>query len=274
MHPKYSNYFLQRSVKYLIIAQAVYGNLFVHPPLGLTIVYFNIDPTYFFFQYAFGSKEFDTLCNQSFAFFIFQGLLRSCLVIELFISLTIRYIAFAIILDCCRIYHYDYILTFLWSRSSQLSSLTLHRLYYQVRLCHYLLNEFFRLFYCIFMVICQFITVLVFWIFVIGFRGLPFLISAFILIIGIQTAVGALSYIEASFRAHQVSDNIVRISRLRTGNVLSKKLWIATPEIKVNCAQYFQISKITALSGMNLILNNLASLILLNVDSALVFIQK
>ncbi len=166
----------------------------------------------------------------------------------------------------CRVNTYDYILTAMWSKSRHLTSLTMHRIFSQIRLCHFVLNEFYREFYCMYMTFCQYSIVLFFWVSIVAAGRIPLLIWLCLPMSGAQIAFGACIYIGSSFEGHFVSRNIVERCRIESGSKWTRKLWQATAHLEMNCGHYFKAARITVLITMHLILTNLGSMILLNED--------
>lgn len=256
----------QRSIKYLLTAQGIYNLFPVLPVFALAIVYFHIDPTFFLLCDMYGMEYVDKWRNHFFHLYLFQGLLRCVFIIVFFISVSTRYFGFVLILDCCRVNAYDYILTLMCSKSRHLTSLTIYRLFSQIRLCHFILNEFYRVFYCMYMTFCQYSAVLFFWVSIVAAGRVPWFIWLCLPISGAQIAFGACIYIGSSFEGHFVSRNIVTRSRVESESKFTRKLWRATPKLEMNCAHYFKVSRVTVLITMHLILTNLSSLIFLNED--------
>lgn len=269
-----------RRLFYLAIAQSIYNLFLALPFFALSMVFFNIDPLYFVMRDVFGAEITDTPTAVStlpeIVMHLVLVLIRNALLSFLLIALGARYFAFIQILDCCRVDHYDHFLTVLQSKMAHLSSLALHRIFSQLRLCHIVLAEFYNPFYFKYMTFCQYAIVLFIWMSIVSAGRIPIWIWLCLPTAGVQIAIGACVYIEISFKAHDLSRDMVELKRKEPGKICwdgsggsnrwSKKLWNSVQSLDIRCGEMFHISRATVLVSLHLLLTNLGSLILLNED--------
>lgn len=264
LHSKHLKGYRYRHFKYLMTSQSIFNLFYVLPVFAFILVYFNIDPTYFFLQDVFPNpKLYSGITASSFLLNSF----RCNAMIIFFASASSRYFAFILIMDCVRIDTYDYLLTTLFSKRDRLPDLSLQRIYVQVKLCHNTLSEFFPGFYSMYMTFCQYSIVLFFWVAIVSVGRIPLQVWLCLPMAGWQIALGACIYIGFCAKAHDISTDFVLTKRKESRrNRWANKLWVGAKSLDMKCGPFFTVKRNTVLLSLHLILTNLASSILLNED--------
>lgn len=259
----------KRRLTYSIYANTiVQGFIIVIPPMTFCLNLFGCDPAYFLFN----EILFCWLTRDNFppwlvitchiVIFMFRWL------VNIFCGLLAggRFLSFVLLIDCCRIWIYDYLLT---AMSTINCPFTLYKVYTQLRICHTVIGGFYSNFYSVFMAFCQVIIVVEWWIGFVTIGRIPFIVWLMFPLMAAECAVGAFLYLRMVHKVHSMSKDLVQSRPLqlqlkRKGNSLLRLKWRGVRGLDIRCGLLFEIKSQTLLTSLHLVMNNLGTFIIIN----------
>lgn len=179
-------------------------------------------------------------------------------------TVTCRYFAFALLLDTFRMHVYDYCISLM--EIMDVSPTRAHFLFCQLRICHVVLAQFYSPFSLIIMVLDQLIIAICWWATIISFGKVHPLLWLMFPIIALNCMVGIFMYMEVICGAHTLTESLVakyQRLHLRGRSKRLRALWRSAQILKANCSSLFHISRKTILHNLNIMLNSLATLVLI-----------
>lgn len=264
-----------RKLIYSVYANTILqGFILILPPMCFCLIFFNCDPSYFLaeefiFSCWTGYREnlinhdndtlIITICRLIVQFFRF--------VVNTFYGLLLggRFLAFVLLLDCCRIWTYDFCIT---AMTTITCPFTLHKVYSQLRVCHSVIGRFYGNIYCVFMGFCQILLVVDWWISFVAIGRIPFIVWIMFPLMAAEAAVGAFLYLRMAHAVHSMSESILlrplQLQMKSKGNRLLSLMWKSVRPLDMRCGILFRIKSQSLLTSLHLVMNNFGTFIIIN----------
>lgn len=234
----------------------------ISPFVIFPVLFFHLDPSYFVvYEYlptSLANKFIVTLCIV---------ILRASL-FYFFVLVMCRHFCFLYLIETCRINMYSHCLTLLHKITS---ANNFYAEYGHLHICHGILCSFFDQFYYIYPTYCQITIVGFLWLCIRAGHLLPFLIWTFAFIFALMLIVVVFFTMSFSVSVHLLSDKCIRhwqvwhpkssISIVK--NAYWERVAKAQQPLRNMFGPYFVLDMASIMLYLNLLLQNLASSILL-----------